>query len=518
MQTTKTKTKSKFVPLVLATSKPYSKSNLPVHEVASYKCDCGHKGAVQASLDDPHCSKCGNVVTARITTSASAVRIENAGSAVSLECANTKCSAHNLMSTETAHLFGGTICCASCGEELAYNTDDLDDEDIDLDNDTGADDLADSYDDEDDSDSEDDATDSDEDEDEEESSLEDDDVDIEDLEESDVDEDEADGYLGGDSVTNDEGQEVDESDDEDDSALDGDAADLPDDQVLSKVKRTTVLSTLKPSDIETARIVQESDRLHLFVKDSCVATLSQTKDNNKVFGTKNHLRLIASSLDDKGVVETAKAFGFKLATYKVDKTKALEATVASMQAKSAKRVANKISEYSSVLQESLEIAALGFNRDAFASEVSHPIKDSVMDLLTGLGVDKVTAAFQVQEAFSRSGDAFVEALLNKAHEIAGYSPTVRSQLTSTFASLNPPVPNVKALASLDETDEDDFDLDEEACDSADSYLGGGQTTLARLDNPMKQSKNTVTASTSGNVAHQRSSGLFSKNTLSAFRK
>ena len=256
----------------------------------------------------------------------------------------------------------------------------------------------------------------------------------------------------------------------------------------------------------------------MFVKDSCVATLSPTKDNSKVFGTNNHLRLIASSLDDKGVVETAKAFGFKLATYKVDKTKALEATVASLQAQSSKKLAAKVAQHSSVLQESLEIAALGFNRDAFASEVSHPIKDSVMDLLTGMGVDKVTAAFQVQEAFSRSGDAFVEALLNKAHEIAGYSPTVRSQLTSTFASLAPPVPNLKALSSLEDDSEDDLDLDEEACDSADSYLGDGQTTLARLASPMKKSKNTVTASVSSNVATQRSSSLFGKNTLSAFRK
>ena len=261
MQTTKTKAKSKLVPLVLATSKPYSKSNLPVHEVASYKCGCGHKGAVQASLDDPHCSKCGNVVTARITTSASVVRIESAGSTVSLECANTKCSAHNLMATETARAFGGTICCASCGEELSYNTDDLDDEDVDLDNDTGADDLADNYDDEDDSASQGDNDDDESEEDDEEASLDDDDVDIEDLEESDLDdEDSADGFLGGDSVVDAEGQEADDDSEDDDSALDGDDADLPDDQVLSKVKRTTVLSTLKPADIETARIVQEPDR------------------------------------------------------------------------------------------------------------------------------------------------------------------------------------------------------------------------------------------------------------------
>lgn len=497
MAQTKAKAKSKLanVPLVLATSQPYTKQNLPVHEVASYKCSCGHNGAVQASLDDPHCAKCGKVVTARITTSASVVRIENAGSTVSLHCASASCKAHNLMSTETALAFKGSICCASCGETLAYDTSELDD-DVDLGNGTGSDDLVDNYD--------------------EEASLDDDDVDIDDLdEEADVeDEDDpsaTDDYLGGDTLTNSEGEEFsdEDEDDEDDTALDGGTVSNPN-AVSASLKRTTVLSTLRPTDLETARLVSEEDRIHLFVKNNCVASLSATPENKKVFGSKNHLRLILSSLQNKGVSQTATDFGFKLATYKVSKTKALASTVASIQATAEADLSAKIAEHAQVLRESLEIAALGFNRDAFAQELANPLKDAMHECLVRVGVDKVTAAFQVQEAFSVVGDAYVEALVKKAYEIAGHAPVVRSQLASTFASMSPPVPNLKALA---DTDDFDDESEEEACDDTDSYLGGGGTTLARLSSPMKSS---VTAST-GTEA-QRTVSLFNKRTLSTFSR
>lgn len=509
MQTTKTKNKSKLVPLVLATSKPYSKSNLPAHEVASYKCNCGHKGAVQVNLDQPHCAKCGNVVTARITTSASVGRIENAGSLVSLECSTPKCSAHNLMATATAVAFAGSICCASCGTELAYDTEELDDSDVDLDNQTGADDLTNSLHDPDDHLDDD-----------EEASFDDDDVDIEDLDETanndDVD-DEADDYLGGDSVADSEGKEVDsDSDEDDDSALDGDDSATGDNNVTAKVKRSTVLSTFKPEALETARIVAEPDRLHLFVKNACVATLIQNKENASVFGSKNHIRLINSSLANKGVAETAQTYGFTLATYKVDTNKALEATVASIEKTSARRLTKKLQENASLLRESLEIAALGYNRDAYATETAHPIKDSIMDLLVGMGVDKVTAAFKVQEAFANSGDAFVEALITKAQEIASLPPTVRSQLASTFATISAPTPNLHAITASDmDDDEDDNDFD-----SADDYLGSTQqTSLARLESPMKKSKTAVVAHMETAAPAQSKSGsLFAKRTLSAFSK
>lgn len=486
--------KSERVTLVLATLQPYTRHNIPHYEVASYKCDCGHKGAVHAGLDTPHCAKCGSGVTVKQVTNASVTRIEKATSSVSLLCPD--CDTHNLMATASAIEFNGSVHCASCGEHLEYDVadvqesdeDELDDSEVNLDNDTGSDDLPDMID-----------ADLDEDEDEDgdeaiEASLDDDDVDIEDLvEDADVEDEDAedvtdaDDYLGGDVA--------DESD-EDESE-----EDLEDETVISKVKPTAIASVLGEKVLARVRIVPEADRIHLFAKDSCIATLKPTPNSIAVFGKKPHLQMIQASLNEAGYSKTVEKFGFELSTVRVSKDKALEATVASIQSKAQANVSNKVKKAKEVLKQSLEIAAVGFNRDAFAATMSNPLKNGFQDMLVSMGVDPVTASIQVQQVFASAGDDYSESLLTKAHEIASYTDDVRAQLGSTFASMTPPTPNfaVETHAGFDEDDEDESDqyfAEEEGCD-----------VTARLDQPMRAS---VSASTQQTRTAPR---LFAKTTL-----
>lgn len=487
--------KSERVTLVLATLQPYTRHNIPHYEVASYTCECGHKGAVHAGLDTPHCAKCGTGVTAKQVTNASVTRIEQATSSVSLLCPD--CDTHNLMATASAIEFNGSVHCASCGENLEYDVadvqesdeDEMDDSEVDLDNDTGSDDLTDSIDEDDDGDNDEDDA--------EEASLDDDDVDIEDLvEDADTDEDDedvtdADDYLGGDVA-----DDADESDE--------DEEDLEDETVISKVKPTAVASLLSDKTLAKVRIVPEADRIHLFAKNTCVATLKATPDNVAVFGKKPHLQMIQASLNEAGYSKTVDKFGFALATVRMSKDKALESTVASIQSKAQARVADKVKAAQESIRQSLEIAAVGFNRDAFASTMSNPLKDGFHDMLVGMGIDSVTASIQVQQVFANVGDAYSEALLNKANEIASYAPDVRVQLASTFASMTPPTPNlvVQTHASVDE----DEDLDDSDSYFADDEEGCNSVT-ARLENPMR-------ASTSASVQTQtRGTSMFARHTI-----
>ena len=485
-------------PLVLASSKPHTRSTMPEYEIATYKCSCGHCGAVQASLDDPHCVSCGAGVKARKEVKASVGRLEHANSTTSLECAH--CGVHNLMDTKVALAFAGTINCTACGEELAYDVDDVDDS-VDLTNDTGSDDLVDQYDDDDDQEHADvdDIEDEDQDEsdDEEvEASLDDDDEDIEDLTEissDDEDPSEADAYLGGDLAESDE--ELDDADmDEDES-------------VVSKVKPTPVIATLSEKALAKPRLVVEPGRIHVFARNTCLATLKEDADNSKIFGSKNHLTLIQASLENEGIAPTLSNFGFSHNTVKLSKAKALEATVASITSDSEAKVKAKLKEQSKVMKQSLEIASLGLNRDAYANEGGNPLKDGVVAMLVSMGVDKVTASLKTQQVFAQASDEFVEVLLKKAQEISSQSPVVRSQLASTFASMSPPSIDVSAIVKADAEE------DQEVEDENDEYFDEPQEELSRLANPMRQS---ATASTSTNQTPRRS--LFAKGSLSAFSK
>lgn len=518
--------------LVLASSKAYTRHNLPHYEVASYKCECGHEGAVQAALKTPHCAHCGTGVVIAKKSNTTVARLETETSTVSLLCGS--CNTHNIMASTAALGFDGSAHCSNCGSHMEYDkaeiasSEDFDDE-TDLTNDTGSDDVVDAI----------------------HSSFKDDDVDIEDeVEEADVDEDtlddesedsddveesNVDDELGDDenidelSDTGEEDDEVREADD----YLGGDIADSPDEDegeteddledesVVSKVKvePISIVASLGKKAVATVRIVQEAsgDRIHLFAKDHCIATLKKDDTNKRSFGHPKHIELIQSSLEDAGLDATVADLGFVLATVKPNDKKALEATVAKLQKATDAKVNSKVKEHAKVMRESLEIAAVGLNRDVFAATISNPLKDGMLKLLSSVGVDNVTAAIQVQDMFSRCGDEYVEVLLEKAHEIAGYGSVVRAQLASTYATLSPPIPNLKAVvantAEEEEPDEaDEYFSEENAGQNCtvhqDNYGATGESVTARLEKPLRRV--TESAKTQGGS----NKGLFSKSSLS----
>lgn len=511
--------------LVLASVKPYTRHNIPQYEVATYACACGHKGAVQASLGKPHCAKCGSEVATVKETNTTVARIENAASSVSILC--SCCNTHNIMATTAALDFDGKVHCSNCGDYLAYDKSEVESDDfendVDLNNDTGADDISDSihssmhdddvdivdniddveesgYDDEDDTT------------DEEESDVEDENLD--DLGDGDDDADdtetkEADDYLGGD-VADDPDTESGETED-----------DIEDESVVSKVKvlPTPIINTASVASCKDFRLVPElaSGNIHIFAKDHCVATLKESPENRLVFGKPVHLELIKASLKDSGFEKTASAFNFTLATVKLSKAKTLETTVAKVAKDHEVKLASKIKAQAAVLRESLEIAAVGLNRDIFAATHSNPLKDEMLKMLASLGVDKVSAAMQVQAAFAKAGDDFVDVLLEKAHEIASYDPKVRGQLASTYASLALPVPNLEAASSEDEYDVDGNDevdtyfqqADQNQTVHQDNYDSVTATVASRLDNPLRASKETASKTTTTS-----SGNLFKKTNLS----
>lgn len=485
--------------LVLATTKPYTRHNIPEHTVANYTCDCGFKGAVQSGLANPHCSSCGSGVTAKVVATASKTKslsLKECASTVSLLCGN--CDTHNLMATASAVDFDGKTHCVSCGSGLEYDTADVIDEDVDLDNETGSDDFAGTT----TADSEDEADSIDDIQDEEEAGLDDDDEDIEDLASvDDEDEDASDDedFLGGDSA------------DEPDEELGETDEDLEDESAMGDhASETPVLATLSKKQLAKARLVHDENKIHIFAGDHCVATAKAKEENSKIFGKPSHLNLITASLADKGVEATADAFGFTIATIKIAESKRLNMAVAKVQADSKGKLSTSLKKHQDVVKQSLEIASLGFTRDAYANEVSNPLKEAVLSTLKSLGVDTLTATVKTQQIFAEAGDEYADVLLAKATEIASLSQPLRTQLMQTFASMAVPTPNYQAVQNEVEHEK------AVASSHADDYFSSEQHHGdSRLDNPMRAS---TTASINnsrrgGAGAESIGTGLFAANTL-----
>lgn len=489
--------------LVLATTKPYTRHNLPEHTVASYNCDCGFKGAVQSGLANPHCSSCGSRVTANDVATAStkkskeAPSLKDCASTVSLLC--DSCDTHNLMATATAMEFDGKTHCVSCGQGLEYDVADVideEDDEVNLDNDTGADDLKGSIT----------ATDEDEDsiddidpeEDHINASLDDDDEDIEDLagvDDEDDDASEDDDFIGGDPA------------DEPDPELGETEEDLGDESALGdNATETPVLAMLSKKALATARLVPDANSIHIFAGSHCIATATAEKRNAKVFGTERHLDLIQASLDEKGLATTMTEFNFAPSKLKITASKKLKVAVANVQTDAKARLDAKLKAQANVMAQSLEIASLGFTRDVYSNEVANPLKDAFYSTLTSLGVDHVTASVKVQKIFADAGDEYAEVLLAKAQEIASMSDIARTQLSQTFASMSVPTPDFTAVQAEAENEA------VVASTQADSYFN--ETDNGRLDNPMRPS---TTASISrprgGANAQLTGSALFSRATL-----
>ena len=488
--------------LVLATTKPYTRHNIPEHTVANYTCNCGFKGAVQSGLANPHCSSCGSGVTAKVVATASKTKslsLKDCASTVSLLCGG--CETHNLMATASAVEFDGKTHCVSCGSGLEYDTADVIDEDVDLDNETGADDFAGTTtaeSDDDEADSIDDIQ--DEDDEEVNASMDDDDEDIEDLASVDDDEDDAsedDDFLGGDSADepDEDAGETDE-DLEDESALGDHASETP------------VLAMLSKKQLAKARLVQDENKIHIFAGDHCVATASVTDSNKKVFGTNRHLGVITASLADKGVEETAKDFGFAIAKIKVTDSKRVGIAVAKVQAETKGKLNAKIKSYSDTMKQSLEIASLGFTRDVYANEQANPLKDAVYSALKSLGLDTLTATVKTQQIFAEAGDDYAEVLLAKATEIASLSDPLRNQMMQTFASMAVPTPNYQAVQNEVEKEK------AVASSQADDYFSNAQQGDHLLDNPMRASTTAATTQRRGGAnAEFTGAGLFAPNTI-----
>lgn len=483
--------------LVLATTKPYTRHNLPEHTVAQYNCDCGFKGAVQGGLKSPHCSSCGSTVTAKVVASASAgkkakpLSLKTCASTVSLLCDG--CDTHNLMATATALDFDGKTHCVSCGQGLEYDVADVvdDAEDVNLENSTGSDDFKSSIV---AGESEDDDT-SPYDEDE---SLDDDDEDISTLSSADEDEDygedtsEDPDFIGGDGVEEADAEDED-LDDGNDSALDGDATETP------------VVAMLSKKVLATARLVSEDDAIHIFAGSHCVATVKRTVATAKVFGTASHLNLMNDSLGSKGVKATIANFNFDPVTISVPYDKKLKVAVASVQADSNSKLTAKLKAQASTLKQSLEIAALGFTRDAFSNESSNPLKDAVCAALKSLGADPITAAVKTQKIFADAGDDYAEVLLGKASEIASLSAVARNQLAQTFASMSVPTPDFALVQAVEDRDTAVASHD----DLASSYFNQPQND--RLDSAMRPSATASMRPTNGGSNIDTS--LFSRDTL-----
>lgn len=491
--------------LVLATTKPYTRHNIPEHTVANYTCDCGFKGAVQSGLANPHCSSCGSGVTAKVVATASKTKslsLKDCASTVSLLCGG--CETHNLMATASAVEFDGKTHCVSCGSGLEYDTADVIDEDVDLDNETGADDFAGTTtaeSDEDEADSIDDIQ--DEDDEQVEASMDDDDEDIEDLasvgdEEEDDDASEEEDFLGGDSADEpDEDEGETDEDLEDESALGDHASETP------------VLATLSKKQLAKARLVQDENKIHIFAGDHCVATASASDSNKKVFGTRRHLDVITASLADKGVEATAADFGFAIAKVKISDNKRVNIAVAKVQAETKGKLTAKIKSYNDTMKQSLEIASLGFTRDVYANEQANPLKDAVYSALKSLGLDVLTATVKTQQIFAEAGDEYAEVLLAKANEIASLSPPLRNQMMQTFASMSVPTPSYQAVQNEVEKEKS------VASTQADDYFSNAQhQSDDRLDNPMRASTTASTAQRrSGANAEFTGAGLFAPNTI-----
>ena len=495
--------------LVLATTKPYTRHNLPEHTVAAYNCQCGHKGAVQNGLANPHCSSCGSRVTAKAVATAStkktkAPSLKDCASTVSLLCGG--CDTHNLMATATAVEFDGKTHCVACGQGLEYEVADVlegDDDEVNLDNDTGADDFKGATTaTEDDADSIDDiGNDEDGEEDHINASLDDDDEDIEDLASAD-DEDEDDAsededFLGGDSADEPDSELGETEDDvEDESALGDHAA-----------AETPVLAMLSKKTIAKARLVPDENSIHIFAGNHCIATAHATKDNAKVFGTQRHLDLVQASLQTQGVDSTIANYGFQTNTLKITASKKLKVAVANVQTDAKQRLDEKLKTQAATIQQSLEIASLGFTRDAFSNEYANPLKDAMYSAFKSLGMDNVTASVKVQKIFADAGDEYAEVLLAKAKEIASMSDVARTQLSQTFASMSVPTPDFSVVQAEAEQEA------VVASTQADSYFADSDS--GRLDNPMRPSTTaSVTRQQRGGAnAQLTGSALFSRATL-----
>lgn len=494
--------------LVLATTKPYTRHNLPEHTVASYDCKCGFKGAVQNGLANPHCSSCGSRVTAKTVATASAKKtpsLKDCASTVSLLCGG--CDTHNLMATATAMDFDGKTHCVSCGQGLEYDVADVVDEDdeVNLNNDTGADDFKgattaneDSIDDIDHSEDEDD-------EDETTSSLDDDDEDIEDLathtddEEDDASED--DDFIGGDSADNPDEELGETEDDLDDESALGDNA----------TTETPVLAMLSKKQLAKARLLQDGDStIHIFAGNHCIATANATKETSKVFGTKRHLNLVQASLKDNGLESTISDYGFTTSTIKITDSKKLKIAVASVQTDAKTALDKKLKAQANTVKQSLEIASLGFTRDAFSNEHANPLKDAMYTAFKALGVDHVTASVKTQKIFAEAGDEYAEVLMAKAMEIASMPTVARTQLAQTFASMSVPTPDFSLVQAEAEQEA------VVASTQADNYFAETDATIGeRLESPMRPSATaSVTRQNRGGSNTQLTgSALFSRSTL-----
>lgn len=473
--------------LVLASAKPLVRKSFPAYTVASYSCKCGHRGAVQASLEDPHCPACGAEVDA--TADKTVARYTGNTQLLHLKCCG--CDSINNVTASVASELSGRFHCVTCGTGLDFDLPE-DDEDMDIDsvlsdtdltNDTGADDLDDAF--------------------------------------QDEAEHEADDYLGGDSADedDDEEEEADLDDDEDGQDDEDDEDDTPE----SALSSLSTLETLTPKQLKRIDVIASAGCIYLMAKDSCVATLRPNTKNGRVFGTKAHLSLIAESLANKGAAHTVKDFSFTPTIVEVDSNQAFNTVVAKTTAQLNRKQAAKMKQHANVMNQSLSIAAAGLNRDLFSKEIANPLKVSLLNTLTKLGVDKVTASLQIQNAFRDGGDAYVQALISKAMELSSQSDEVRNALADSLVDTQAPVPD------LDEDDEEscmDDDQTSAELDDADTYFddaGNGISEedlgveLSSVQSGMSAAMRPSTTASQNAANGTRSRGYFAPSALSHTR-
>jgi hypothetical protein len=110
--------------------------------------------------------------------------------------------------------------------------------------------------------------------------------------------------------------------------------------------------------------------------------------------------------------------------------------------KSNKKLAGSLK----AMEQSLALAASGFNRDMYP-ELGNPLKAALVDTLKSLNIRN--AAQVVQAAFAESADEYHQSLIAKTVEYMQKSDDIRNELAKVMAGATP------------DTDFDDEDEDED---------------------------------------------------------
>lgn len=389
-------------------------------ELATYACDDCANHTITVAGAAPFCVHCSSENTNEVEQVEASLYELGEEELSSVTCPH--CSVANIIPDVELAALEGKMGCVTCGTELTLDVSgyDMDEESMSDDDEM--------------SEMEDEAE-------MEESSL--DDVDVKDDDNS-MSEDEPDEDTDAEASVEEElaGSDKDDMDEEEDDKEDEVASTIESDVDVPESTQASIL------DIVVAGIDEEStanvefipygDKVLALVNDVHVATATKTEEtaNADIFGNSDYMQALATTFETAGLEATLEEYDFVLSS--IDVSGEVISTYAQEKASSevAANLEETLSGYQADLQQSVEIAATGLNRNFF-TEHSHVVKERLVQDLTAAGVRN--AQNMVDTAFAETEDQHTATIFEIASNLVGRSRDSRNDLSDVVAQVRAPI-------------------------------------------------------------------------------